>query len=972
MAYGRKSDEELQGASPALLERTQSAQDEARQLESNPSYNASGYINQGIQQAERFANRTSSHKPRSKRTVRSFAKNLSGALKAKRNTKAPIIAVFIILFGGGGIISLLFSPGIAIMQLAEAAKELNSQLAAVDKVHTQLMRAKLKQTTAGSCGAIKVACRFKTVNIEKTEKAYKNTGISLEFDRDQGFGEGRGKITKMTFVDPAQPDKTIVIDSAESYTHHMINTLEFRKAAITAQNPRFLSLKNAAAYKAFTKLKTSPARKLTGTDTKSLDEDVKKASSGATPLAKLRLVAEKDEKGNETGRYKDEANGKIYTAEEARGIAETETRIRDSPSARSIVSQASKGVMITGAADTACTVYNTSRAVSFAAKTIMAAELARYAMIWLNLHSMMLAGDADPKQVEYAGKKIAEPDLREKVIDESKLESTPSGQPVPMIDNPSYKKSGLDADLYKLSAYQDMPKFDINTQLFMVGGGMVGVLDGVNKTIARAVGAKNPREITQRCRMVQNPVVRGGSLVVGIAAGLGSFGAVTAFTVAGSVALAFALPYLTAKLADIVAGEVTGPELEGEAMINATMTGANVLYSDVFREQGGIPLTPEQMVEYKNTNRQVQVAYDNLERVDAKNNPFDSTNRFSFLGSLLRTTQPVATSARTGGLATLAVPTQLLSTALGNFSPVTHAEQKVRKERYELCTDDIYREMNVAADPNCVLQTGMPPEAMAADPVEVALWMVAEGEISPDTGEATDKDAPWTYKKFLKDCIEQRPGAHEDPESSPDNGYGCADPVNYERNWRYAKYTLAKNWNDTLDGAVPGLAGGSDDAFGSGAVGDVGEDGWAFPTTPDATISSPYGPRGGAFHYGSDIAQPGGAEGKPIFAARDGKVIAAGPASGFGQWIVLEHEEGGERVDTVYGHMWQDGVFVRQGDTVRAGQEIGKIGNNGQSSGAHLHFEIWKGGHTSFGGGSTIDPAPMLERSKNAPTGGRP
>lgn len=964
MAYGRKSDHELEGADRVLLKEPMYQSNQLQELEQSAGLPSERYTEQGIQDAERHANHPSpppKKEPSSKRPLR---QSLQSIVRSKRNTKTPIIVLFIVLFGGGGIMSLIFSPGIAIMQLAEATKELNSQLAAVDNVHAQLMRAKLKQTTAGSCGAVKIACRFKTVNVEKTEKAYKNTGIALEFDRDKGFGDGRGKITKMTFTDPAKPDTTVVIDSAEAYTHHMKNNYAFRKAAITAQNPRFLSLKNAAAYKAFTKLKTSPARKLSGTDTKSLDEDVTRASSGQTPLAKLRLVPEKDENGNETGRYIDEANDKIYSGDEAKGIAETEKRLSNTPNARKVLDQASKGVMITGMADTACTVYNTSRAVSFAAKTIMAAELARYAMIWLNLHSMMLAGDADPTQVEYAGKKLTEPDMREKVVDESKLDSTPEGQPLPMTNNPNYKKSGLDAAFYKMSAYQDMPKFDINTQLFMIGGGLVGTLDGVNRTVARAVGATSPKELTQRCRMVQNPVVRGGSLIIGIASGIGSFGLVTAFTLAGSAALALALPYLTAKLADIVAGEVTGPDLEGVDMVNATMTGANVLYNDVFREQGGVPLSPEQMVEYKNTNRQVQVAYDTLDRLEAKSRPFDHTNRFSFLGSLLRTASPLATQLRTDSLAAITLPTSLIAQATKGLSTTTHAVPKVTKERYELCPDEVYKAMNVAVDPNCVMQYGMPAEAMDADPVEVALWMVAEGEVDPETGEAKDKEGAWTYKQFLKDCIEQRPGAHEDPESSPSNGYGCADPGNYERNWRYAKYTLAKNWNDTLDGQAPGLTGGSEDAFGSGAVGDVGEDGWAYPTTPDATISSPYGPRGGAFHYGSDVAQSGSAEGKPIFAARDGKVIAAGPASGFGQWIVLQHEENGERVDTVYGHMWPDGVFVRQGDTVRAGQEIGKIGNNGQSSGAHLHFEIWKGGHTSFGGGSTIDPGPMLERSK--------
>ena len=124
--------------------------------------------------------------------------------------------------------------------------------------------------------------------------------------------------------------------------------------------------------------------------------------------------------------------------------------------------------------------------------------------------------------------------------------------------------------------------------------------------------------------------------------------------------------------------------------------------------------------------------------------------------------------------------------------------------------------------------------------------------------------------------------------------------------------------------------------------------------------------RGGQPHNGADFAQPGGAEGKPIFATRDGKVIAAGPASGFGNWIVIQHEVDGQRYDSVYGHMYNDGVLVKQGDEVKAGQEIGAIGNAGQSTGPHLHFEIWRGGHRQMAGGTAIDPKPLVSRTEGA------
>ncbi|WP_182348751.1 peptidoglycan DD-metalloendopeptidase family protein [Tomitella gaofuii] len=127
------------------------------------------------------------------------------------------------------------------------------------------------------------------------------------------------------------------------------------------------------------------------------------------------------------------------------------------------------------------------------------------------------------------------------------------------------------------------------------------------------------------------------------------------------------------------------------------------------------------------------------------------------------------------------------------------------------------------------------------------------------------------------------------------------------------------------------------------------------PVDPSmVTVSSGFEPPDRPNHEGIDLA---GDPGTPIYAYADGIVAAAGPASGFGQWIVLDHNIGGQIVSTVYGHMYPDGVLVSAGEKVRAGQHIANIGSNGQSSGPHLHFEYWPG--SRLGGGHPVDPAPL-------------
>jgi murein DD-endopeptidase MepM/ murein hydrolase activator NlpD len=83
----------------------------------------------------------------------------------------------------------------------------------------------------------------------------------------------------------------------------------------------------------------------------------------------------------------------------------------------------------------------------------------------------------------------------------------------------------------------------------------------------------------------------------------------------------------------------------------------------------------------------------------------------------------------------------------------------------------------------------------------------------------------------------------------------------------------------------------------------------------------------------------------------DGVVLRAGPASGFGLAVYIQHADGDV---TVYGHMEQ--VLVTEGQTVRAGDTIALLGDRGQSTGPHLHLEVHRGGI----GGEKVDPVPWL------------
>jgi murein DD-endopeptidase MepM/ murein hydrolase activator NlpD len=113
-------------------------------------------------------------------------------------------------------------------------------------------------------------------------------------------------------------------------------------------------------------------------------------------------------------------------------------------------------------------------------------------------------------------------------------------------------------------------------------------------------------------------------------------------------------------------------------------------------------------------------------------------------------------------------------------------------------------------------------------------------------------------------------------------------------------------------------------------------------------VTSCYGQRWGTLHAGVDIAAP---IGTPVYAPEGGVVVKAGPASGFGLAVAVRHGDG---TITLYGHV--NKFFVSEGQTVAKGQQIAEVGNRGQSTGPHLHFEVHTGGLYV----NRVNPVPWL------------
>jgi len=112
-------------------------------------------------------------------------------------------------------------------------------------------------------------------------------------------------------------------------------------------------------------------------------------------------------------------------------------------------------------------------------------------------------------------------------------------------------------------------------------------------------------------------------------------------------------------------------------------------------------------------------------------------------------------------------------------------------------------------------------------------------------------------------------------------------------------------------------------------------------------LYSRFGARGAGRHDGIDIAAP---EGSPIGAAADGEVIYSGTQRGYGNIVIVRHEDG---LITIYAHNRQN--LVKQGAKVTRGQPLAKVGRTGRATGPHCHFEVRRGT-------TPLDPLDFLPR----------
>lgn len=826
--------------------------------------------------------------------------------------RGPVVGIIGAVLGGGTILTVLTAPSLLIINLKEVmVDKFNYQLTSMELRTNKILRSKINGTTSGVCsGVISIRCKYSTLSENQIKKL---TKAGLEIEADGNTVLNRTKVKNIKFN-----GETI---APNDFMNKYLSDTNFRTAMKKAYNPKFMGFADAVWDKVASRVKISKkAIKLEGEDDAAKLKNIQDSTKNGIP--DKQIIDSEAKKGYKT-------NGEDITlTEDELSKANTDELLKTSKEVAEsgkktvtglmkggakVVKIAARSIGVAATVQTACEVYSASQAVSNAAKAVRSLQLQRFAMVFLNNADQTKAGTADPDTISYLGKILTTPD-------------------------PVTKKTATDSGGYKNAAYNETGTLSTSSSQYLAGGGLAGELSGITNEVGSILGSKKNADST--CGVVNSPAFTLGSAVVGVVAIIGTGGGFTAVQVAQMAAgagFSVALIMLPAMLQDIVAGVLVDEGTIGEGAGDAITSGSGALMSSLAAVGGNAPLTPAQAVAYNELSQDVASQYATEDQLTSS--PFDITNSNTFLGKIVYGLTPYLSkmSSLSGTLSSI---TSLIAKTFSSiFIPNTHA---TTASDYEICQDYDYRELGLATDMFCNVVYGIPEEDLDIDPITVLDKM--KGEINTETGEAISGTA---YDNFLNNCVNRSvPLGYAGEDLNGDDGTGC---LYSDANKYFYLYTIDKRILDGME-AVETAINKSSSFYGSGKF---------FHPCPDCTTkTSDYGWRilngEPVFHKGVDFS--GGTD-NPIYAAADGVVEWAlteedGDGSA-GNWVVIKHE--GD-LYTTYMHL-RDKPMVSTGQKVTAGQQLGIMGNTGDSYGAHLHFQLSTGDFSS----NTVDPLQYLD-----------
>lgn len=709
---------------------------------------------------------------------------LKGLLNKKSATGGIIGGIAAIFFGLG----VMVSPSLAIVHLKEILTEdLNDQLTAMDIRSQVYMKAKFKDLgKSGSvCTLVKFRCELKGMT-ERQIKNFEKAGIKVELFEDDSGGFGRSAVKSLTFTDSLGNEQKV---SDPSKFNRLIGDKSIRNQLRRAYNPKFYGFSDKVGL---TRLNLHGGKvPIKGTDKATLDSEFDEAVRRPPGSVSTKTTTSE----NEDDKAKvDSSNA------ESQSVADNISKSTGGVKGvfKSAASGSVRGLQITGALTSACTVRAAGKAVAAAAKIQRAAQVAAAAVFIFKVADTIKAGKATPELAEYTGNRLGSTDTDRTIVSEdSKLGS--DGKPEE-IDNPDYGKSAYDAQAVKAGMYNDAPQLSARSASYAVGGGLVGSLSSVMNKADNMLGGKKAAD--DSCEVLTNPWFQGGSFVIGLAAGVVSLGTFTAISAGASIAISMAMPILESYLADMVAGKVVSSSTNGVDLGNAIFSGAGVLMGGMAMARGMKPANKSDLQAYTAHVRSVESEYIAMETEEAKDTPLDVMNQYSFLGQAARSFLPVSRQTGSVSIASLGA---IYSTSAQSFIPKAAAVGDFNPKRFEQCPDDAYATIGIDADVMCNVRYVLSDEELGMNVEEVYAYMDENGLVTED-GEPQGDYADW-----VKQCTERESGWGEtNSENGEEDGAVCLQTD--KRTSIFRVYTMDRSIGDGMDNGTADVNQGSAEA----------------------------------------------------------------------------------------------------------------------------------------------------------------
>lgn len=809
-----------------------------------------------------------------------------GAIFKKRGAIGVIAAL---VLGGGGFAAILGSPALLFFQIQESlVSRFDSQNTSMTIRTNKVISSKiLGDTTQGSCDVVKIACRFTRPSNSFLKNMEKNGVRALRadgsvVDKTQGlFPNERPVSYEFT---SKNGDKITV--AAKDFSKTLQTNPEFRSAFHRTYNPRFTAFSDSVFKSIEKRFGFKKTNSLAEAKT---EEDVKKSVSEGS-------------KGADSGARAAAAEG---TEEAAEGVLEKLIKAQATKSLE-VVKKAGKGGASSVIIGTACLATNIPGSVISITRAYQMTQLVLFSSKYLTVASGIKAGDSAISNVVISGLGNSLTETKDGV---SAMESL--GMNYAMFGDTSTK-------------YNSYKKF-------APGSAAVGALGGVNQ-VTSSTASK------QTCATALNPVTGAAINATLVAAGGATFGT-TAAAALVNLAAGFVLseavnliaPYIAQGIATALApyfkdvlglllGDLTA-NLSGVDVGDALASGSAHLMGQTANAGGNMPLTVDQAVAYNASAKDVQLAYAEEDR--ATLSPLDGTNKNTFVGSLVSNLLPYYSQlgSVSGALKTLG---SIPAMSLGSILQPSKVSAESTAAQYEMCDDPAITAAEgggVAAGPFCNIEYGIPTEYLDMDPEQVVNTLVASGDIDENTGKpvelpnGNEEGQTTSLKGWMDLCTD----------GTTDQAANCR--ITDEKTAMYAVYTVDHRIQRTMDDMDEVT-----DTQKSSATGSI-----VAPVAAGFRLSSGFGPRVSpcstcsSYHKGLDFI--GGDQ--IVHATMDGTVISVG--GDVNNTVTIQHADG---LISQYLHMELSNITVKKGDVVTANQIIGKMGNVGQSTGTHLHYQL--------------------------------